>query len=77
MEKYKVTGYTFYKANGKGEGGIRGKGLPEENNVKIEVILKEKTLEKIVKEITKTLFLDFIIIYYVSDVKVARIEKYV
>ena len=42
--------------NGKSEGEIRGRGLPEENNVKIDVILKEKTLEKVIKEITKRYF---------------------
>lgn len=76
LEKHKVTGYTCYEVSGKGRSGLRGKGLPEEKNVKVEVLVREESLEKIVEEIARKLFADFSIIYYVSDVQVARIEKY-
>lgn len=73
---HNVTGYTSYEAAGKGEKGLRGQGLQDEKNVKIEAVMREETLEKVVEEIARTLFADFTIILYVSDVSVVRTEKF-
>lgn len=76
LKRHKITGYTSYEVEGKGDKGLRGHGLPEEKNVKIEVILTEKSMESIVEEIARTMFSDYAIILYVSDVQVARMEKF-
>ncbi len=77
LEKYKVSGYTIYESEGNGTKGIRGKGLKDEKNVKIETVLTEKTAEKIIEDILSTLISDFAIIFYMSDIQVARTEKFV
>lgn len=74
--KYHVSGYTFYKVSGNGSKDIRGQGFQSEKNIKIEVILQEKKLSDILEEIARTLFSDYTIIAYVSDVGVVRIEKF-
>lgn len=59
-----------------GDSGLR-RGLPEEKNVMIKVGVTEQSAEKIVEEISRTLFSDYAIIVYLSDVQVARMEKFV
>lgn len=76
LAKHKVTGYTTYDASGSGEKGQRGQGLQDEKNIKIEAIMTKYTLERVVEEIARTLFSDFTIIVYVSDVQVVRTEKF-
>ena len=76
LTKHKVTGHTTYDASGSGEKGQRGQGLQDEKNIKIEAIMTKNTLEKVVEEIARTLFSDFTIIVYVSDVQVIRAEKF-
>ncbi len=76
LKKYKITGYTSYEVSGMGDKGLRGQGLPEEKNVKIEIVLTEQSAEKIIEEILKTLMPDYAIILYTSDVQVARMEKF-
>lgn len=77
LKRHKITGYTSYEVEGMGDKGIRGHGLPEEKNWKIEIILTEKTMVDIVEEISTTMFADYAIIIYVSDVQVARMEKFI
>ena len=77
LKRHKITGYTSYEVGGRGDSGLRGQGLPEEKNIKIEVVLTEQSAEKIVEEIARTLFSDYAIILYLSDVQVARTEKFV
>lgn len=76
LKKYKITGYTSYEVGGMGDSGLRGQGLPEEKNVKIEVVLTEQSAEKVIGELTRTMFSDYAIILYLSDVQVARMEKF-
>lgn len=76
LEKNNVSGYTFYEVGGNGSKGIRGQGLQNEKNVKLEVILQEETLYRILEEIARTLFSDYAIVTYVSDVGVVRMEKF-
>ena len=76
LEKHEVSGYTVYEAEGSGAKGIRGKGLKNEKNVKIETIAAEKTVEEIIEDILSTLISDYAIIFYTSDVQVARGEKF-
>ncbi|KAF6242476.1 hypothetical protein C6988_08330 [Nitrosopumilus sp. b1] len=77
LQKHKVSGYTTYEVDGDGSKGIRGQGLENEKNVKVEVVLSESKLQDIVEEITRTLFSNFAIILYTSDVGVVRTEKFV
>ena len=77
LAKHKVTGYTTYEVEGNGAKGLRGQGLKNEKNVKVEVILQENTLQDVVEEIARTLFTNFTIVLYVSDVGVLRSEKFV
>ena len=76
LTKNKITGYTTYEVNGNGARGVRGQGLQNEKNVKIEVILREEKLQDIVEEVSRTLFANFAIVLYVSDVGVLRTEKF-
>ena len=56
--------------------GIRGQGLKNEKNVKVEVIMREEKLSDIVEEISRTLFANFAIVLYVTDVGVVRPENF-
>ncbi|MEX2192213.1 MAG: hypothetical protein WD717_02365 [Nitrosarchaeum sp.] len=76
LHKHNVSGYTFYEVGGSGTKGIRGQGLQNEKNIKIEVILQEEKLYIILEEIARTLFSDYAIVTYVNDVGVIRMEKF-
>ena len=76
LHKHHVSGYTFYEVSGNGSKGIRGQGFQNEKNVKIEVILQDKKLSDVLEEIARTMFPDYTIITYVSDIDVVRIEKF-
>ena len=76
LHKHSISGYTFYEVNGSGTKGVRGQGFQSEKNIKIEVILQEEKLFDVLEEITRTLFSDYAIITYVSDVGVIRMEKF-
>ena len=76
LHKHKVSGYTTYEVDGDGSRGIRGQGLKNEKNVKIEIVLSEEKLQDIVEELTRTMFSNFAIIVYVSDVGVVRPDKF-
>ena len=76
LAKHDITGYTTYEVDGNGARGIRGQGLKIEKNVKVEVIMREEKLQDVVEEISRTLFANFAIVLYVSDVGVVRTEKF-
>ena len=76
LKKHGVTGYTTYEVDGNGARGIRGQGFKNEKNVKVEVIMREGKLQDVVEEISRTLFANFAIVLYVSDVSVVRTEKF-
>lgn len=76
LNKHKITGYTTYEVDGNGARGIRGQGLKIEKNVKVEVIMREEKLQDVVEEISRTLFANFVIVLYVSDIGVVRTEKF-
>ncbi len=77
LKKHHITGYTTYEVDGNGAKGLRGQGFKNEKNVKVEVVLREEKLQDIVEEISRTMFSNFAIILYVSDVSVVRTEKFV
>ncbi|MBT4176034.1 MAG: hypothetical protein HOM82_02940 [Thaumarchaeota archaeon] len=76
LKKHEITGYTTYEVDGNGARGLRGQGLKTEKNVKVEVIMREDKLSDIVEEISRTMFADFALVLYVSDVGVVRTEKF-
>ena len=76
LKKHEISGYTTYEVHGNGARGIRGHGLKTEKNVKVEVIMREEKLDGVVEEISRTLFANFAIVLYVSDVGVVRMEKF-
>jgi|TARA_B100000809_G_scaffold161257_1_gene158606 nitrogen regulatory protein PII len=76
LTKHAITGYTIYEVNGNGARGLRGQGFKNEKNVKIEIILREEKLQDIVEEVSRTMFANFAIVLYVSDVGVLRTEKF-
>ena len=76
LNKHDITGYTTYEVDGNGARGIRGQGLKNEKNVKVEIIMREEKLQTVVEEISRTLFANFAIVLYVSDVGVVRTEKF-
>ena len=76
LSKHEITGYTTYEVDGNGARGIRGQGLKIEKNVKVEVIMREEKLQDVVEEISRTLFANFAIVLYVSEVGVLRTEKF-
>jgi len=77
LAKHNITGYTTYEVDGNGTKGLRGQGLKNEKNVKVEVILQENTLQDVVEEIARTMFTNFAVVLYVSDIGVLRTEKFV
>lgn len=77
LKKHDITGYTTYEVDGNGAKGLRGQGFKNEKNIKVEVVLREEKLQDIVEEISRTMFSNFAIILYVSDVSVVRTEKFV
>jgi len=77
LSKHKIKGYTSYEVEGNGSRGLRGQGLKNEKNVKVEVIMQKEKLQDVVEEIARTLFTNFAIVLYVSDVGVLRPEKFV
>ncbi len=77
LTKHNITGYTTYEVDGNGTKGLRGQGLKNEKNVKVEVIMQEEKLQDVVEEIARTLFTNFAVVLYVSDVGVLRTEKFV
>jgi nitrogen regulatory protein PII len=76
LNKHEINAYTTYEVDGNGARGIRGQGFKNEKNVKVEVILREEKLQDVVEEISRTMFANFAIIVYVSDVSVVRTEKF-
>lgn len=76
LNNHKITGYTTYEVDGNGARGLRGQGFKNEKNVKVEVILRGEKISDVVEEISRTLFANFAIVLYVSDVGVVRIEKF-
>lgn len=76
LKKHDITGYTTYEVEGNGDRGLRGQGLKNEKNVKVEVIMRENKLSDIVEEISRTMFANFALVLYVSDVSVVRTEKF-
>lgn len=77
LTKHQIHGYTSYEVEGNGSRGLRGQGLKNEKNVKVEVIMQEEKLQDVIEEIARTLFTNFAIVLYVSDVGVLRTEKFV
>jgi nitrogen regulatory protein PII len=76
LDKHNASGYTIYEVEGNGDKGMRGGGFKNDKNVKIEVILAEDKLQDIVEEVARTLFSNYAIILYVSDIKILRPEKF-
>ena len=76
LKKHDITGYTTYEVEGNGARGLRGQGLKNEKNVKVEVIMREDKLSDIVEEISRTMFANFALVLYVSDIGVVRTEKF-
>ena len=76
LKNHDITGYTTYEVEGNGAKGLRGQGFKNEKNVKVEVVMREEKLSGVVEDISRTLFPDFAIILYVSDVGVVRTEKF-
>ena len=77
LERHGIKSYTTYDVDGSGSSGIRGRGLQNEKNAKVEVITgDENRLHDAAEEISRTLFADYAIVLYVSDVGVLRPEKF-
>ena len=76
LKKHEITGYTTYEVEGNGARGLRGHGLQTEKNVKVEIIMREDKLSDVIEEISRTLFADFALVLYVSDISVVRTEKF-
>ena len=76
LKKHEITGYTTYEVDGNGARGLRGQGLKNEKNVKVEIIMREEKLSDVIEEISRTMFANFALVLYVSDVNVLRIEKF-
>ena len=72
-----ITGYTSYEVEGNGSKEIRGHGFQNEKNIKIEIVSTEEKLKDVAEKIARSLFSDFAIILYFSDVQVIRPEKFI
>lgn len=77
LAKHDISGYTTYEVEGNGARGLRGQGFKNEKNVKVEVIMQEDKIQDVTEEIARTLFTNFAVVLYVSDIGVLRSEKFV
>ena len=69
-------GFTITEASGEGSRQRRVSEILGEN-IKIEVIVKQETADKILTVLQKQFFPRYAVIAYLSDVQVVREEKYV
>ena len=82
LEECGATGYTIVAAGGKGERGVRSTSerasvIEEFTNVRIEVIVNEKSLaETIMNRVYETYFENYSGITYVEDVEILRPRKF-
>ena len=76
LKNHEITGYTAYEVDGNGTRGLRGQGFKNEKNVKVEVIMREEKLSGVIEEISRTLFANFAVVLYVSDIGVVRTENF-
>ena len=77
LAKHDISGYTTFEVDGNGSRGLRGQGLKNEKNVKVEVIMQEDKIQDVTEEIARTLFTNFAVVLYVSDIGVLRAEKFI
>ncbi|WP_078549225.1 P-II family nitrogen regulator [Litchfieldia alkalitelluris] len=82
IEAYGGTGYTIVAAGGKGSRNVRSTSdraavVDDFANVKIEVIVKSKTIaETIMNQVAKKYFENYSGITYVEDVEILRPKKF-
>lgn len=71
-----ATGYTVVNARGRGSRGVRDAGWSSSGNIRIEVVCKADTAEKIVSVLRERYYRDYAMVIFVSDVEVLRADKF-
>jgi len=69
-------GYTITEAWGAGERGVRGPGVEQGANIRVEVICEQDMAWQIAEILHQKYFRDFAMVLYLSDVEVMRGEKF-
>ncbi len=76
LERLGVGGYTITNARGKGHRGLRDAAWSTDSNIRVEVLCEAQVADTIAEHLTKTYYVDYAMMLYLSDVKVLRPEKF-
>ena len=76
LERLGATGYTVTNARGSGHRGIRDAGWSSSSNVRIEVVCQEEDAQRIATHLRDNYYNDYAMIFFESDVRVLRPEKF-
>ena len=75
-KKHGVSGYTILEARGEGGRGSRSADFEYNKNIKLEILCKSETADKICDEVRETYFEDYAVVIYRNDVSVTRPDKF-
>ena len=76
LKRLGASGYTLTEARGEGSRGRRVGELPGDN-VRVEVLVSPTVAAQILERVNATLFSNYAVVAWTSDVQVVRGEKYV
>lgn len=71
-----VRGYTIMQARGSGARGTRHADWDQNQNIRIEVVCDDAVAASIVEAFQRKYYENYAMVIYVSDVRVARPEKF-
>ena len=74
LERHGATGHTVTEVRGRGSRGIRGGGRGR--NSRVEAVMGAGPAQDAVEEISRTMFADYALVLYVSDVGVVRGDRF-
>lgn len=76
MEKLGASGYTVTNARGSGSRGVRDAGWSSSSNIRIEVVCSKETADRIAALLREKYYDDYAMIFFESDVRVLREDKF-
>ncbi len=76
LEALGASGYTITNARGSGSRGVRDAGWSSDSNIRIEVVCSEDVSQRIAAYLREKYYADFAMIFFESDVRVLRPQKF-
>ena len=77
LDRLGARGYTITNARGKGHQGLRDAAWSSDSNIRVEVLCDPHLADVIAEYLTKTYYVDYAMMLYLSDVKVLRPKKFI